>query len=88
MAPATPQHLPKTGMPFSSLIPAITDTFNVVVAKVVVASMSASKIMTRESVHSMSRPHSFMHRAVSELRTPRPVNAQVPEGMHLTGQGI
>jgi hypothetical protein len=82
VAQAIPQHPPKTSMPFN--LP--SDTFMVVVAKVVVACIGASKVMTEHRVCTPeSQPPFCMHRAVPKLRTPRPVTAQVSEGAHLAG---
>lgn len=61
----------------------------VVLAKVVVASMVASKVMTTDrECAPESQPRSLMHPAVPKLRTPRPVTALVREGAHLARQGI
>jgi hypothetical protein len=60
-----------------------------VVAKVVVASMRACKVMTTDRVcDPESQPRSLMHHASSKLRTLRPVAAKVPEGAQLARQGI
>jgi hypothetical protein len=64
--------------------PAMPVTLIMVVAKVVVASMRACKIMTTDRVCTPeSQPRSLMHHAVPKLRTLRPVTARVPEGAQL-----